>query len=142
MASIAAARRGPSVVKNCSNAALDPSFTDPHDVADVVVGHDGQRAVELVEAAVVDVVDHDPHDDRVDRFLRAAQQSADAALVHPLCQPRHDVLEIAGVPSLRTRPWHQFGTHPTAGWAVDAVDIGFQPHLAGTEVQVSPPPPG
>jgi hypothetical protein len=96
-------------------------------------------AVEAVQAVVVDVVDHDPNDDCIDRLSGAAQQPADAGLVHPLRQPGHDVLEIAGVPSVWTCPGHLLSTHPTAGVAVDAVDIGFQPHLAGTEVQVPPP---
>ena len=32
------------------------------------------------------------------------------------------------------------GAHAAAGAAVDAVYVSVQPHLAGTEVQVPPPP--
>src|SRR4029453_8304704 len=39
-------------------------------------------------------------------------------------------------------PRHLLGADPTAGAAVDAVDVGFQPHLAGAEIQVPPATPG
>ena len=119
-----------------------------------MVDHDGQElvtalvgdlvdadAVEVVQAGVVDVVDHNPGDDRIDGFPGAAQQPADAGLVHPLRQPADDVLEVAAVPGVRACPGHVLGADSTAGAAVDAVDVGFQPHLAGAEVQVPPPAP-
>ena len=37
---------------------------------------------------------------------------------------------------------HTSGAPMTAGPVVDAVDVGFQPHLAGAEVQVPPAAPG
>jgi hypothetical protein len=75
-----------------------------------------------------------PGDDRVDGFPGAAQQPADGGLVHPLRQPGHNVLEVAAVPGVGASPRHLLGPDPAAVAAVDAVDVGFQPHLAGAEV--------
>src|SRR5436190_21982211 len=62
-------------------------------------------------------------------------------VVHPLRQPRRDVLEISGVPRVRPGPRHLLGADPRAGAAVDAMDVGFEPDLAGAEVQMPPPAP-
>jgi hypothetical protein len=133
--------------KELLKGRLGTLLTDPDDVAAVVVGDDRQEftaafvgdlvdadPVEIIQPRIVDVINNDAADDRIDGFPRAAHQSGDAGLVHTLSQPRDDVLVVAGVPGARTRPRDLLGADPATSAAVDAVDVCFQPDLAGAEV--------
>jgi len=67
--------------------------------------------------------------------------AGDARLVHPLRQPGGDVLKVGGVPRIWPCPRDLLGADSPAGAAVDAVDVGLEPDLAGTEVQMPPSAP-
>ena len=51
--------------------------------------------------ALVELLGDDPRDDRADRGPADVQQPRDRGLGHLLGQPRDDVLEVAGVGSVR-----------------------------------------
>ena len=128
------------------------SLAGPDDRAvTVVVGDHGQVAVALavghlvdpdavdpVEPGVVEQVGDDVGDDAGDGLPRAAQQPGDRGFVHPLRQPPHHVLEVAGEPGVRSRPGHRLGADPPAPAAIQAADLGPQEQPRGAQIQPSP----
>ena len=126
---------------------------DPHDITGVVIGDDRQILVaaptgdlvdtkveQIIEAGLVEMVGDDIADDTVDGFPRAAHQPAHRRLVGALTQPGDDVFEVTGVPCPRPGPRHHFAAHPTRR-ALEAADLGLQPDLTGTGIEVSPAAP-
>jgi hypothetical protein len=102
----------------------------PHDGAGVVVGHQRQVSVvfapgDLVHPDVdqpgqpvgVQHVGGDPLTDRAHGAPGDPGEAADRGLVGLGDQPRHQVLEVAGVPGIRARERHTLGQHTMLGAA-------------------------
>ena len=98
------------------------------------------EAVEAVEPGVVEMVGHDPGQAGVDRLPGDPQEPGQAGLVHPLRQPGHDVVEVAGEPGPGSGPGHILDPHLLTARAPDPGQLGTQPDLGDTEVEVSPGP--
>jgi hypothetical protein len=95
------------VKKACKVALLGP-FGDPHDLAGVVIGDDGQVAVpapighlvdakqpQAVQTARVKALGDNALDDRADGVPGDAHQPRDRRLGHLLSQKGHHVFEVA-----------------------------------------------
>jgi len=102
----------------------------PHDRPGVVV--DDRREVammapvadlvhadrdEPLEAAVIEVIGDDPLNDLPDRVSPDPEQASDRGLGHLLRQPRHKILEVAGVVSICSGPRHRLQVHATVAAA-------------------------
>ena len=105
----------------------------PAAIADLV---DADRD-QALEAALVELVGDDPLDDPPDGVPADPQQPGDRRLGHLLRQPRHHVLEVAGVMRAGPSPRHRLQMH-AAVRAAQPPQLALDHAPAGAEIQVPP----
>lgn len=119
---------------------LRVSLADPHHIAGVMIGNHGQIGmtapigdlvhpdpVEIIQPGIGQILIDDAGDDLIDHGPRTPQQAGQTGLVHPLSQPRHQVLEITTMPGAGPRPRHILSLHRGAGRAPNPSDLGPKP---------------
>lgn len=80
---------------------------------------------------------NDALDDLPDRVPTDPQQARDRGLGHLLRQPRHDILEVAGVVRVSPGPWHDLQAN-TAVRAAQTAQLALDHAAGATEIQVAP----
>jgi hypothetical protein len=92
---------------------------------------------EVAEAPIVELVCDDAGDDLPDGAPADAQQPGDLCLGHLLGQPRDDVLEVAGVMSIGSRPRDGLQLDPACR-AAQAAQLTLDDAAAGAEIEMTP----
>ena len=122
----------------------------PHDRAGRVVHNGGEVPLaaavadlvntdlnEMLETVLIEAVGNDAGDDLTDHPPADPEQPGDRCLGHLLRQPRHQVLEVASVPSAGTGPRDRFGTHPAVR-APHPAQLALDEAPAGAEIEMAP----